>query len=491
MSDFDLCVIGSGPGGYGAAIRAWDLGKRVCLVERDTLGGASVHRGALSSKTYWELSRDYVQAGRSDHGFEAQGLTVDLGRVNDCVARAMAERTDQLQRQLDALSAAPAANGGSLQLIRGTARFEDPHRIRIETDGDEAGRSITADHFLIATGSRPRVLPEFNVDGEHIITSDDLDRLDRFPESLVVVGAGVIGCEFATIFANFGQTRVHLIDRADRILPFEDEDVARLCERKLEEKGALIHHEAELVRLERVGDHVEYTLAYPHGGRETIAVERALISIGRVPATDDLGLENAGVECNERGYITVDDTRTTAPHIHAVGDITFNVALVNVAEIEGRHAVARMFVGPTEPLNYENLSTIMFLDPEVAAVGYNERMAQRRRIPYRVASYGYGLVGRAIAMRATEGFIKLLVSDDDEMRILGVRALGVHASTIIEAVSLMIQLDRPASDLAELFHPHPAVTEGLQECVRLLMGSSTYKPEVFAKDLRIARVAYD
>lgn len=231
----------------------------------------------------------------------------------------------------------------------------------------------------------------------------------------------VIGCEFATIFANFGRTKVYLIDRADRILPFEDEDISRVCSANLEARGVTIHHGSSLKELRVVDDHVEYTIEYEGGGRETIQVDQALVSIGRKPATASLGLDRAGVECNEQGYVIVDDTRTNVPHIYAVGDTTFDIALANVAELEGRHAVDRIFGRHTEPMRYSNLATIMFLDPEVAAVGMNELAAKRERIPYRVAVYSYALVNRAIAMRATDGYIKLLVSDDDAMRILGVR----------------------------------------------------------------------
>ncbi|MEM7392472.1 MAG: pyridine nucleotide-disulfide oxidoreductase, partial [Verrucomicrobiota bacterium] len=199
----------------------------------------------------------------------------------------------------------------------------------------------------------------------------------------------------------------------------------------------------------------------------------------------------AGVEVNERGHVKHNDTRTTAAHIYAVGDITYDIALANVGEIEGRHAVERIYGGAPPAFGYENMSTIIFADPEIAAIGLNELQAQKKRIPYRVAVYSYPLVNRAIAMRSTEGFVKLLVTDDDEMKILGMRCLGVHASTTLEAVSLMINQGRSARDLAELIHPHPAITEGLQECVRMLMGISIYKPDVFTSDLRLSRMAYE
>ena len=491
MPDYDVCVIGAGPAGFAAAMRLWDFGKRVCLIERSRVGGAGVHNGALSSKTLWELSCDYRRARRRDRGYVASDLQVHFDAVMQVVEEATGTKEEQIQRQLRELAQPRADAPGSITLVRGTARFLDPHSVEVEGNTTGDSRRITAEYFIIATGSHPRALPHVEIDGRQIITSDHIGRLKRFPRSLVILGAGVVGCEFATVFANFGQTKVYLIDRAERILPFEDVDVSRVCATNLEAKGVTVHHRAQLCSMHAVGDEVEYTIEHPTGGRETIRVDNALISIGRVPNTQNLGLEDIGVKLSERGHIEVDDTRSSLPHIHAVGDVTLDVALVSVGEIEGRHAAEIITGHRTSPLVYDNLSTIMFLDPEVAAIGLNEQEAQKQRIPYRVAVYGYSLVNRPIAMRATEGFVKLLTTDDDELRILGMRALGVHSSTMLEAISLMIQHSRSAKDLAELLHPHPAVTEGLQDCVRMLMGTSIYKPSVFKSELRLSRIGYD
>ncbi|MCX4239456.1 dihydrolipoyl dehydrogenase family protein [Paraliomyxa miuraensis] len=495
MTDFDVCVIGAGPAGFAAAMRLWDFGQKVCLVERGRVGGTGVHNGALSSKTLWELSCDYRRARRRDRGYVATDLQVHFDAVMQVVEEATGAKVEQMKRQLREL--APREDGprsgasGSITLVQGSARFVDPHTVVVEGASAGDSRRITARSFIVATGSRPRTLPELEIDGRHIITSDHIGRLQRFPRSLVVLGAGVVGCEFATIFANYGQTKVYLIDRAERILPFEDPDVARVCSTNLEAKGVTIHHRAKLVSMHVVGEEVEYTIEHHTGGRETIRVENALVSIGRVPNTNGLGLEDIGVTLANGGHVVTTDTQTSVPHVYAVGDVTLDVALVSVGEIEGRHAAERIAGQARGSLAYDNLSTIMFLDPEVAAIGLNELQAQERRIPYRVAVYNYSLVNRPIAMRATDGFVKLLTTDDDELRILGMRALGVHASTMLEAISLMIQHSRSARDLAELLHPHPAVTEGLQDCVRMLMGSSIYKPCVFQSELRLSRIGYE
>jgi dihydrolipoamide dehydrogenase len=472
-------------------MRLLDFGRKVCLVERSRVGGAGVFNGALSSKTLWELSKDYRKALRRDRGYHAEDVHVHFDAVAHVVAEATDTKRDQMMRQLELLSRPTPDCAGSVALVEGTAKFLDPHTIAVEGTAPGDHQRITADHFIIATGSRPRPLPGVRVDGRTIITSDHISNLDRFPRSLVILGAGVVGCEFATIFANYGQTKVYLIDRADRILPFEDHDISRVCSRNLEERGVTVHHSAKLIDMRQADGEVEYTVEHGTGGRETIRVDKALISIGRIPNTEGLDLEAAGVPLTDRGHIDVEGTRTAVPHIHAVGDVTLDVALVSVGEIEGRHAAEIICGLEPKPLCYDNLSTIMFLDPEVAAIGLNEQDAQKKRIPYRVAVYNYALVNRAIAMRATDGFVKLLVTDDDELRILGMRALGVHASTALEAVSLMMHHGRSVRELAELLHPHPAVTEGLQDCVRMLLGTSIYKPRVFRNELRLSRISYD
>jgi dihydrolipoamide dehydrogenase len=490
MSDYDVCVIGAGPAGFAAAMRAWDFGKRVALIEKAELGGAGVHNGALSSKTMWELSRDYRNATRRDRGFVANDLQIHYAAMAEAVETATQTKVNQISRQLRELSKPRPGCPGSITLVQGNARFIDANRVSVDGGAAGSARTISASDFIIATGSRPRHIPSIDVDGHTILTSDHIESLESFPRSLVILGAGVVGCEYATIFANFGQTKVNLIDRAERILPFEDADISRLCSTNLEAKGVTIHHRAKLIDMRRVAGQVEYTIEHPTGGRETIQVEKALVSIGRVVNTDSLGLEAIGVKMTDRGQVEVDDAQSSVPNIWAVGDVSGNAALVSVGEIEGRHAVERICGATSSPLCYDNLSTIMFLDPEVAAIGLNEQDAQKQRIPYRVAVYNYILVNRAIAMRATDGFVKLLVTDDEEMRILGMRSLGVHASTSLEAVSLMIQHGRSARELAELLHPHPAVTEGLQDCVRMLTGTSIFKPEVFRRELRLSRIGY-
>ena len=482
MERFDVCVIGAGPAGFAAAIRAIDFGQSVALIEREKVGGAGIFNGALSSKTLWELSESYKGVYATHLGYTVFDCDLSYSAVINEMHRAVAEKHTQMKQQI-----AYFQKQGKLQYFQGAAKFLSPHTIDVDM-GEGKHHAIHADHAVLAIGSRPRYLPNIPIDEKTILTSDGIASLTDFPRSIVILGAGVIGCEFATIFSNYRKTKVYLIDKEERILPFEDEDISHAVASNLERNGVVIHHGASLEKMSIVDGKVEYILNYKDGRHEILTVEKALISVGRVANTDNLGLDAAGVSLNDRGFVDDEDTQTNVSHIYAVGDLTADISLVNVGELEGRYAIEKMFGDPQHELVYDNISTIMFLNPEVASVGLNEIQARRKKIPYRVAVMNYRYVNRAIAMSKTEGFFKLLVTDDEQMHILGLRVMGDHASSTIEAVALMISMDISIEHLAELIFPHPSIPEGIQECARMLLGKSIVKPEVFNLDVRCYRV---
>lgn len=479
MEHFDLCVIGGGPAGYAAAMRAIDLGLRTVLIEKERIGGTGIYNGALTSKTLWELSQRVTSANEVVRERGKQPFRLSWEEISKTLNEAVFERKYLYACHMQLLE----NSGNHFKHERGTARFIDPHHVMVSRAGERF--AIHADRFIIATGSRPRTVPDIAVDERRILSSDGIFRIDDLPESIVIIGAGVVGCEFATIFSNFGRTRVHLIDRAERILPFEDADVSEVIARQLERKGVIIHRSAKLERMEALPHGVEYELSYADGRSEKVTTEKALLSVGRIPNTDDLGLEHAGIERDPRtGQIVVHDTRSSSPHIHVVGDATGSHMLVNLGELEGRHAVELICGEEDRPLDYANVSTIMFLDPEVAGVGLNEQDCIKEGIPHRVARLDYACIARAIAMRRTRGFFKLIVTDDDEMRVLGMRAVGEHASSAIQTVALMMRTRLGIRELAHLVHPHPSITEGVQECARMLLGTSIFKSPVFGDKMR-------
>ncbi|MBX2954741.1 MAG: NAD(P)/FAD-dependent oxidoreductase [Cyclobacteriaceae bacterium] len=471
MEKFDLVVVGAGPSGYAAAMRAIDFKKRVLLVEKNKVGGAGVTNGALSSKTWWELSREASSFRKNLRRYNIKAPSIDYKEIQAEVQGAVKERKDMLKEHMELLK-----SSGYFTFKRGNAKLLSQYEVEIS--GSEKTEIVHADYIILATGSRPRYLPELPIDEKIVMTSEGIEGMEDFPESMVIVGAGVIGCEYATIFSGFGKTKVHLIDKGDRILPFEDDDVVQVIERNMEKNGVLIHRNSHLVRMEIKNGKVEYELEYNDKHREIFNVEKALVSVGRIPNYELLwDHDKVDIHISKRG-IEDNDTQTNVSNIYAVGDITADISLVNVGELEGRYAVEKIFGNPHRKLVYENISTIMFLSPEVAGVGLNETQAREKGIDYRVVTLDYSCIPRAIAKRNTQGFIKLLVTNDDQMKILGMKVVGNHASSAIQAVALLISMDKGIEELAECVHPHPSITEGIQECVRMLLGKSLFKPSV-------------
>ncbi len=481
MERFDLCVIGGGPAGYAAAMRALDFGKKVLLVEKDRVGGAGLYNGVLSSKTMWELSKDVSHARKrvSDLGKESC-FELDYEAVKCELRDAVKERAYQLESHLEALKDDEVYEG-LFSYRKGMGRLLTANEVLIEGEEEEV---IHADYIILATGSRPRKLPNIPIDEKIIVTSDGVHDFEELPESMVVLGAGVIGCEYATIFSNFGKTQVNLIDKAEHILPFEDDDISRMIERSFEENGIHIHRNSRLERMEIVDGEVEYELSYAGGASEVFRVEKALVSIGRVPNVEGLGLEDVGVKVDARNSVVAIDTQTDVPNIYAIGDLTADIALVNVGELEGRHAVEKIFGGSVKKLSYDNISSIMFLKPLVASVGMNEKQCRQKGTCFRVVSIDYTAIPRAIAMRNPPGLFKIIVTNDDEMKVLGMRAVGVQASSAIQAVALLMATGKGIEEISELIHPHPSLIEGIQECVRILLGKPIFKPHIFKKVLK-------
>ncbi len=475
-----VVVLGAGPGGYAAAMRCHDLGLPVVLVEAGLVGGAGLFRGALSSKTWWHLANDYARACSSDRGFRITVEAPSFQAIAQEVDAAVCERRAVLDEQLRFLE----NEGPNFRVVRGRGRLVGERRVCVQhAHGDET--FIDARAVILATGSTPRTPPAYPVDGTRIVTSDDLDAWLDFPARLLIIGAGVVGCEFATIFARFGRTQVDLVDRQPRILPFEDDDVSSHVTAAFEALGVRVHGGATVASLRVVGDEVEATLLL-NGEARVVRADRCLVAAGRVPRTQGLGLDSLGLSLEPSAPLTVDGTRVRGTTwLYAVGDLTADVALVNVAELEGRHAAESIAGLSPAPIPFDAISSIYFLHPEVASVGLGERVAIEKRIPVRVAVIANRLVLRNVSMRATGGFLKLIASP--EGLVLGLRAVGPQASSAAQGIALLVDRGGTLRELAQCIHPHPAVPEGLQECARLLLGESILKPRVFGPELLAVR----
>ena len=485
----DLCIIGCGAAGFAAAMRALDFGKQVCIVESGEIGGAAVKWGALASKTLWELSKDFAIASKKDRGYRASDMTLDYPTVRSTVLQAVKEKQNQMRAQIEAFSRPRWKGPGAVACKKGLGSFTDQKRLRIP-GADGRNVEIDAKNYLIAPGSMPRRLPGIDVDQKRVLDSDGILRLKSFPDRLMIIGAGIVGCEYATIFSNFKQTHVLLVDHMDRILPYEDPDISRFVQTNLEKNGVEIFHSATLKEIRRkngINETVEVTLEFEPGAYKIFETDAVLLSIGREPNLSRLNLDVLSLLSlkPEPGEgLRSDYHCLLGDNVYCAGGVSAHPDLVNVAEMEGRHAVEHMFGAAKNPINYRNMSTVMFFYPAVAAVGLNENTCRRKRIPHRVAYYSNALVPRAIAMRAVNGFVKILVHDDDQM-ILGMRAAGPQVSNTIMSISYLIDQQKGLTDVLRSLHPHPTLSEGIQECLRVLQGASIYKPHVFPEHIQV------
>ncbi|MCX8113021.1 MAG: NAD(P)/FAD-dependent oxidoreductase [Bacteroidia bacterium] len=470
---YDLIILGGGAAGFAGAMRAMDFGKRALLIEKERVGGAALSSGALSSKTWWELAKDFDKLFLTDRGYQVKEFSFSFTDFQRIVDQAVEERRQQMLRQI-----AHYQRLGLLELVYGTGRFIDAHRLEVHPR-EGSPFVAEADYFLLATGSRPRTLPDFPLDGQRVFTSDHIDNLEAFPSDLLIVGSGVIGCEFATIFSTFPKVRVTMVEKADRILPYEDADISAVVMQNLSECNVRFFTRSQLKGLRRVESAIEYEIETADGKCHRETASHVLIAIGRVPNSEDLGLERVGVKLDSFGHVVSQSTQTSVPHIFVAGDLdTQRAGFVNVAEQEARYAVERMFGRVKRPLEYDHLSWIMFLRPEVAGIGLNEQSARAQGYAYRVVRYNYDLTARGIAMRTRRSFFKLITTDEPDPYILGCRAVGPQASSIIGLIAMMIRFSRRVSDLCTILQPHPSLTEGIQECARALLGEAIFKPEL-------------
>ena len=479
---FDVCVIGSGPAGFAAAMRSYDFDNHICIIEGNGIGGAGILNGVLSSKTMWELSTSYFTAKRVDKGYRASGLSVNYNKVMNSVFQAVREKQYQILSQIETFTKKPDSTR-SITLIKGWAKFKNTKKVIVKkNDGTKV--EIVADNFIIATGSTPRVHPFLKVNGEKIINSDHILSLKRFPRRILIVGAGIVGCEFATIFANFGESEVHLLDSQYKVIPFEDDDVSDFVNDRLSQIGVKMHHQTTLRGIREEENHIDVILDHKNGHTKVIAVDVILVSIGRVPATKNIGLENTNIKVDERGLLKVDDNCRVSKNIYAVGDISGNMALVNIAEMEGRFAAKAIESKINFPLRYQNISTIMFFNPEISAIGLNEKECQKLNISYKVILYHHSLISRAIAMKETDGFFKIIVTNEENPLILGMRAAGLQAAASVVYIATVINHKQRLNDIMKTVHPHPSISEGIQECLRALAGKSIYKQKAFPNQIK-------
>ena len=457
---FDLLVIGSGPGGYVAAIRASQLGMKAACVEADKLGGVCLNIGCIPTKSMLTSALLVNEVkGAKEHGISAGDLSFDLGPAQERSRRV----ASQLNRGVGMLF-----KKNKVTHIEGWGRLAGKGRVEVDRDGEKT--TYTADHILIATGSRPRSLPFLEIDGEHIWSSDHALMVKEAPSSLAIVGAGAIGMEFADIFEAYGSD-VTIIEALDRVLPVEDVDVSKQMEKAYKKRGMTIHTGARLQSATPGDDGVTLVFKDAKGNEQTLTVEKVLSAVGRIPNTEDVGLDAAGVKLTEKGnFIAVDEwMRTNIEGIYAVGDCAGGALLAHKASHEGIACVEKIAGEAHGPVDYGNIPNCTYCHPEVASVGLTEEQAREAGHDIQVGKFPWVGNGRALAHGDADGFIKV-IRDKKYSEILGAHIIGPHATELIGEFVLGRHLETTAEEMEKAMHPHPTLSEAVAEAALASLG---------------------
>ncbi|ABC22016.1 dihydrolipoyl dehydrogenase [Rhodospirillum rubrum] len=454
MSDFDVVVIGGGPGGYVCAIRAAQLGLRVaCVEKRPTLGGTCLNVGCIPSKALLQSSHLFDEA---NHGFAAHGITV--GTLGLDMKTMMARKDEVVEANTKGIVFLFKKN--KVTHVVGSARIAGAGQVVVSGEGGE--QTLTTRAIVIATGSEVTPLPGVTIDEERIVSSTGALALAKVPKSLVVIGAGVIGLELGSVWRRLG-AEVTVVEYLDHILPPMDGEVRKQSQRILEKQGLRFKLGRKVTAAERKGEGVSLTVEPAKGGEaETLEAETVLVAVGRRPFTDGLGLEEVGVEKTDRGFVKVDgDFQTAIEGIFAIGDVIGGMMLAHKAEDEGM-ALAEMLAGESAHVNYGAIPSVVYTWPEIAGVGKTEEMLKKDGVAYKVGKFPFTANARAKANGDTDGFVKIL-SNAETGRVLGCHIIGAQAGDLIMEVVLGMEFGASSEDIARTCHAHPQLGEAVKE----------------------------
>ncbi len=460
---FDLVVVGSGPGGYVAAIRAAQLGMNVACVETEKLGGVCLNIGCIPTKALLTsaLLVNEMKEGEK-HGIKASDVSFDLGPAQQRSRKV----ADQLNRGIGGLF-----KKNKITHVKGYGRLAGKGKVEVDDDGSKT--TLEAPHIILATGSRPRDLPSLKIDEDRIWSSTGALHQEKAPESLFIVGAGAIGMEFADVYDAYG-TKVTIVEALDRVLPLEDEEVSKFMERTFKKRGMDIHTGARFEKADIKKDGVVVTFKDKKGDVHEQKVDYVLSAVGRVPNTEDLGLDKAGVKTDDRGFIEVDARmRTNVDGVYALGDCAGRQLLAHKAMHEGVVCVEHIAGEGHHTVDYGNVPNCTYCHPEVASVGLTEAQAIEQGHDVEVGKLPWVAIGRAVAAGHTDGFIKI-VRDKKYSEILGAHIVGPHATELIAEFVVGRHLESTVEEMERAIHPHPTLSEGVGEGALAALGRAIH-----------------
>jgi dihydrolipoamide dehydrogenase len=460
MPDFDVVVIGAGPGGYVAAIRAAQLGLKAALVEkgpRPEWGGTCLHWGCIPTKALLHDAYLFEQMkNASKFGVEAADVRLNLENV-------MKHKELVVKRNHMGIEALLRKN--KVTTLVGFGKVAKPGVVDVD------GKPYTTKAVVLATGSSVKWFPGMEPDGKGIITSNEALSLKQVPKSMVVIGAGAVGLEFASVYHRFG-ARMTVVEALPQVLPIEDEEVAAELQKILQKRGMRFHVGSKVESIRPAGGGYEVAVS-KDGKSEKVAAEVVLVAVGRRPNTEKLGLENTKVKL-DRGFVKVDGfMRTDEPGIYAIGDIVPTPQLAHVASAEGILAVEHLAGKPVKPLNYDRIPGVTYCDPQVASVGLTEKKARERGFEVKVGKFPFMGIGKAAIEDEREGFVKI-VGDAKYDEVLGVHILHAHAGEMISEGVAVLNGEMTAEDLAHSVHPHPTLSEGMLEASHAYLGHAIH-----------------
>lgn len=449
--NYDIIVIGSGPGGYVAAIRASQLGFKTAVVERESLGGICLNWGCIPTKALLKSAQVFEYLNHAeDYGIKVNGGEADFGAIikrSRGVADGMSKGIQFLMKK------------NKIDVIMGTAKIQKGGKVIVK-DAEGAEKEYTAKHTILATGARSRELPNLKQDGKNIIGYRQAMNLEKQPESMVVVGSGAIGVEFAYFYNAIG-TKVTIVEYLDKIVPVEDDDVSKQLERSLKKAGITIMTGSEVTGVTQSGNGNKVTVKNAKGTQELEATV-VLSAVGITPNIENIGLEEAGVK-TERGQVVIDEFyKTNVDGVYAIGDIVKGQALAHVASAEGITCVEKIAGMDVEPINYNNIPGCTYCSPEVASVGLTEKAAKEAGYELKIGKFPFSASGKASAAGAKDGFVKVIY-DAKYGELLGAHMIGANVTEMIAEIVVARKLETTGHEILKAIHPHPTMSEAVME----------------------------